>query len=662
MSGDVETKIEPGATVAGGWLAPWRVAQLPVPPAPGWRLWIGLLGPGVVLAGTSIGSGEWLFGPAVSAQYGATLLWLASISIILQVFCNLMMMRYTLYCGEPIIVGGLRTTPGPKFWVPIYAILDLASIWPYNASNAAVPLAAVVLGHLPGEGSLRIAGHVISDSQLVRGLGFAIFMLAFVPLIFGGTVYRMLEKIMSLKLVLVLGYLTFMALFMVSPRVGWEVISGFFRVGGYPHRADTILVDRHFALSVHENETDTDYVIKGTREPSDAIIIGEFRVNDVNHTKSVPEGLKPKFEELKARALDMLKNGEFYFETKTESGARLSATGTINDDGWQPREFTVIEPDGTRNVYQHLAEVPEEYRSTLAELIEHEGVQTKSLWGYFWQHGRLPQLDWFMLVAFVAIAGSGGLANTLFSNYTRDKGWGMGAHVGAIPSAVGGLPIKLSHVGAVFPIDASNLRRWKGWIRHVFRDQTCVWMTASFIGMALPCMLSLQFIRNATVAGDRVAAMTAEGIALRYPQYGDVFWTLTLLCGFLVLAPGQISTSDQIARRWTDVLWTASRRVKRMGSDRVKYLYYSIMGVYAVWGLFVLWRLPALEIAKIGAVLGNVALGFSALHALYANRVLLPRALQPHWVLQVGVALTGVFFIGISLVVVTDVIASLNLF
>ena len=39
-------------------------------------------------------------------------------------------------------------------------------------------------------------------------------------------------------------------------------------------------------------------------------------------------------------------------------------------------------------------------------------------------------------VAFIAIAGSGGLANTLFSNYTRDKGWGMGAHVGAIPSAM----------------------------------------------------------------------------------------------------------------------------------------------------------------------------------------------------------------------------------
>ena len=123
-------------------------------------------------------------------------------------------------------------------------------------------------------------------------------------------------------------------------------------------------------------------------------------------------------------------------------------------------------------------------------------------------------------------------------------------------------------------------------------------MPASFIGMALPCMLSLQFIRNATVAGDRVAAMTAEGIAMRYPDYGGLFWTLTLLCGFLVLAPGQISVGDQIARRWTDIIWTASSRVKRLGGTRVKYVYYSILSVYAVWGLFVLWRLPALILPR----------------------------------------------------------------
>ena len=114
MTENVSAAPPPTETVPAGHLPPWQMGEMPAPPHAGWRLWVGLLGPGVVLAGTSIGSGEWLFGPAVSAQYGATLMWLASISIVFQVFCNLMMMRYAIYCGEPIVVGILRTKPGPK--------------------------------------------------------------------------------------------------------------------------------------------------------------------------------------------------------------------------------------------------------------------------------------------------------------------------------------------------------------------------------------------------------------------------------------------------------------------------------------------------------------------------------------------------------------------
>ena len=71
-----------------------------------------------------------------------------------------------------------------------------------------------------------------------------------------------------------------------------------------------------------------------------------------------------------------------------------------------------------------------------------------------------------------------------------------------------------------------------------------------------------------------------------------------------------MSVCDQIARRWTDMIWTASPRIKRLGQGEVRYLYYGILLAYGIWGLLVLWILPALQIAKIGAVLGNVALGF----------------------------------------------------
>ena len=97
-------------TVSAGGLPAWTVGELPKPPKLGWRSWAALIGPGVLIAGSSIGSGEWLAGPGVTAQYGGTLLWVATLSIVGQVFCNLEFMRYALYCGEPILVGGFGVT------------------------------------------------------------------------------------------------------------------------------------------------------------------------------------------------------------------------------------------------------------------------------------------------------------------------------------------------------------------------------------------------------------------------------------------------------------------------------------------------------------------------------------------------------------------------
>ena len=65
-------------------------------------------------------------------------------------------------------------------------------------------------------------------------------------------------------------------------------------------------------------------------------------------------------------------------------------------------------------------------------------------------------------------------------------------------------------------MDDESQARWRGWLRHIRRDQI-IWVSCSFIGMALPCMMSLEFIRNAPVSDDRVAALTADGLASRFP-------------------------------------------------------------------------------------------------------------------------------------------------
>src|SRR5262245_62546847 len=126
-----------------------------------------------------------------------------------------------------------------------------------------------------------------------------------------------------------------------------------------------------------------------------------------------------------------------------------------------------------------------------------EGVELDNIFVALWEGRPLPTIDLTMIVslsALVAISGQGGLSNTPISNYTRDQGWGMGAHVGAIPSLVGGQNIQLSHVGTVFLVDEQSLPRWKRWCKHLVRDQLFVWMPACFFGLALPSMLSVQFL------------------------------------------------------------------------------------------------------------------------------------------------------------------------
>jgi hypothetical protein len=159
-----------------------------------------------------------------------------------------------------------------------------------------------------------------------------------------------------------------------------------------------------------------------------------------------------------------------------------------------------------------------------------------------WEGRPLPDIDLSMVAALgalAAISGCGGLTNISISGYTRDQGWGMGRHVGAIPSVVGGRKLALSHVGMVFEITADSVKRFRGWYRWVLRDQVVVWMLACFVGIALPSMLSVQFLPRGTTADDWVAAgMTADGVRDAVgPAWGQFFWLMILFCGFLVLAP-----------------------------------------------------------------------------------------------------------------------------
>ena len=484
--------------------------------------------------------------------------------------------------------------------------------------------------------------------SLVKALGFTVFVLAFVPLIFGGTVYRMLEKIMTAKLVLVLGYLSIIAVAMVSWPVIKDVAAGFIRFGTLPLRAQSIVIDRQFSL---ESNDGPDRVrVQGTWE-LDGRPTGDVLVR-LGRSRS----LRPADPERDTAARSSQRATNFWprqgscrgpasFFVRTSAARPDTRSSGLRD---QPpslagkRAPRDVEGSTTLD-YDSLSQVPEPYSSRFRNLLDHEGVEYVGTVGYVREHGRLPDLDWTNGRRLHRHRRSRRAEQHAVLELRSRQGLGHGRASARSPAPSAAARSRCRTSAGCFRSTATNLSRWRRLDALISSATKAVWMLASFMGMALPCMMSLEFIRNATVTGDRVAAMTAEGIALRYPGAGGLFWILTLLCGFLVLAPGQVSVGDQIARRWTDMIWTASPAVKRLGRGEVRYLYYGILGVYGVWGLLVLWFLPALRIAEIGAVLGNVALGGSSLQALYVNRKLLPKRLRPHPLLQLGVALCGFF-------------------
>lgn len=529
----------------------WTVGELSSAPKFGWRHLPLLLGPGLVMGAAAVGGGEWLLGPRVTAKYGGALLWLATISILGQVLYNIEISRYTLYSGEPIFTGKFRTLPGPRFWLCFYLLLDFGSFLPYLVSSAAVPLMGVATGEMPDftnpdtnpdlseEQKTEIKAEQAQIKTKIRTYAAIIFVVMLLPLIVGGKVYRSLKIVMTFKLIVVVGFLLFLAIFFSSWGTWQEILSGFFRFGTVPIRTP---------------------------------------------------------------------------------------------------------PD----------QIPE----------------TANIFVTWWNGQSMPALDLTMIgfiTGMAAIAGNGGLTNTPISNFTRDQGWGMGKDVGAIPSIVGGHAIELSHTGKVFIPTTEALPRWRGWLKHVQREQLLVWMPACFIGMALPSMLSVQFLpRGTTLTKDQewiAAGMTASGVEQAVaeslgPSVGHFFFQATLFCGFLVLMTAGITTVDGVLRRWLDAMWVASAKLRKWETKDIGLAYFGALCLYAVIGLVALLFFSPGELVKWSTNIYNYALGISCWHVAYVNTALLPPALRPSLLRRAGLGIAGLFFTSIAALTTAEMLGA----
>ena len=200
-------------------LSPWQMADLPEPPMPRGLSWIGVCGPGVIVLGLSIGSGEFLLGPAIFVKHGLSLLWVTLVAVFFQTVFNTELMRYTVATGEPVVTGFMRTRPGKTFWAWFYALLYFLQIgWPAWAATAAGAIFFLFAGRLAAPPA---------DATNIYLIGIVTFLACVGVLLIGKRIARTLEVLNWLLVACILGSFLVLGILYVPGGTWLSALAGF---------------------------------------------------------------------------------------------------------------------------------------------------------------------------------------------------------------------------------------------------------------------------------------------------------------------------------------------------------------------------------------------------------------------------------------------------
>lgn len=134
-------------------------------------LWAALckIGPGIILAGSIVGSGELLLTTSLGARWGFVFLWLIVFSCVVKVFVQIELGRYAISSGKPTL-GALNEFPGPRWrvhWlVWWWLIMMVATISQLGAMIGGVAQALNLAFPVGTEGLARLIAPLSSRATL----------------------------------------------------------------------------------------------------------------------------------------------------------------------------------------------------------------------------------------------------------------------------------------------------------------------------------------------------------------------------------------------------------------------------------------------------------------------------------------------------------------
>jgi hypothetical protein len=165
--------------------------------------------------------------------------------------------------------------------------------------------------------------------------------------------------------------------------------------------------------------------------------------------------------------------------------------------------------------------------------------------------GRIPDgLTFAMMLGAIGAAGAGGVHNLVISNWIRDKGYGMGAHVPRLVSPITGQEEASGADFYRFPTDEANLARWQVWWRRANIEQVVSFFVICLLTISIMCMLAFQTLFGRGVPND-TSFLQLQGELLG-TQLGDWAKILFFAVGTVSLWAAALGLLDVIGRVVSD--------------------------------------------------------------------------------------------------------------
>jgi Mn2+/Fe2+ NRAMP family transporter len=121
--------------------------KYPKPPSQltdkGWWKSIGFLGPGIIIASVSIGTGETIFASRGGAIFGYAILWCFTIGLIMKAIQIYSSSRYMMLSGEHPMQSWMQL-PGPRGWLPIILLLMTAVCLPFLLAALSISVGSII--------------------------------------------------------------------------------------------------------------------------------------------------------------------------------------------------------------------------------------------------------------------------------------------------------------------------------------------------------------------------------------------------------------------------------------------------------------------------------------------------------------------------------------